>query len=407
VNYKRKISLLITLLVIVVLVTTSGITSVLGSDSGVPSSSDDSQNKTALLFNAEVHAKHFGITVEEALHQFELIETIRPIKDQIESKNLGNYAGMWIVYKPAFKIVAAFTQDAEKTIQPFLTEDIAKTIEVITVKYSMNDLLNTQIQFNDILKSNNLLSDSWVDAMNNRVTVNLAEKDYSNFTDMVKTAKLTVPDNVQVNSVKSLMKLETDMCGGFSLWDPPFINDWTSGFGVKTATGTKGIATCAHAPNQAIYWHIAPYTLTFQAEQNGGSYDVQWHTCPSGLTVTNKVQWTTGGSTLNITGHRNRTSLFLGEAVYKFGIATNYTGGTVSSITGIVSDVPNCNPTFIVVYNEYDYPDMTASGDSGSPWFNVNNAYGIHTAGDAANLYSCFMSVSYLGILGISIMTTP
>lgn len=55
------------------------------------------------------------------------------------------------------------------------------------------------------------------------------------------------------------------------------------------------------------------------------------------------------------------------------------------------------------------YDDLSSGGDSGGPWFHLNNAYGIHVGeptGDPDDAF--YMAVSFISPgLGVTLLTTP
>ena len=60
-------------------------------------------------------------------------------------------------------------------------------------------------------------------------------------------------------------------------WGGEALKTCTSGFGVKSASGTRGISTAGHCSN---YQTDDAATLTFESAHNGEQGDFQWHTGP-------------------------------------------------------------------------------------------------------------------------------
>ena len=177
----------------------------------------------------------------------------------------------------------------------------------------------------------------------------------------------------------------------------------TSGFAVKTSGGTKGITTADHASNSQ--WYLVIFPLPLQQERLETYYDVQWHTTPL-LTVKNKIRWWRDSTTRNITGTVSRSNQVIGGYVAKYGKTTNYTAGYICSKTISLAYIPNCKPTFIKVDNTAGYDPLCDYGDSGGPWFLVNNAYGMTCAKDYyGDAY--YMAVNYVSGVGVSVMTSP
>ncbi len=76
--------------------------------------------------------------------------------------------------------------------------------------------------------------------------------------------------------------------------------------------------------------YYAGVSLTWQLGINGCSYDCQWRTCP-GLTVKNKIQYWSDGSTFDVNSKKTRSEQHVGDIVSKYGVTTNYTAGQITS----------------------------------------------------------------------------
>jgi hypothetical protein len=212
----------------------------------------------------------------------------------------------------------------------------------------------------------------------------------------VQNGRLRLPNNVNVVAVKALAKPAVDIYGGLAL------STCTSGFACKKSDGTKGITTAAHCDNSQWY---TIFPLSFQQENLGTYYDIQWHTTPL-LTVKNKIRVSSSGTTRDVTGTKSRSEQAIGEWVEKYGKTTGYTAGYIASKTVFLSYIPNCQLTFIRVDNTAGYSPLVSGGDSGGPWFRGNTAYGTTCAyDDTGDGY--YMAIDYVTGIGVTIMTSP
>jgi len=213
---------------------------------------------------------------------------------------------------------------------------------------------------------------------------------------------LVLPWYVDVITVESLGELEAEIYGGLSL------STGTSGFAVKNSSGTKGITSAGHCSNNQSY---NGSSLIFQSENYGTYYDIQWYTPPvfPSFTVTNKIKVSSIGTTNTITATKSRIYQFIGSLVYKYGKSSGFTAGFISSISYLpVGGPPNPQATFIRVNNTAGYSPLSASGDSGCPWFVSNTAWGSHCGspyGDSNDAY--YMAINYVSGIGVSVMTSP
>jgi len=141
----------------------------------------------------------------------------------------------------------------------------------------------------------------------------------------------------------------------------------------------------------------------------GGYYDVGWHTAP-GLTITNQIKTNTAGDLRRITGTKPRATQAIGDFVCKYGVITGYTCGHISSKNVLGNVGFPFYFTFIRVDNTAGYTNLSSGGDSGSPWFLTNTAYGIHhgapQAPDDEN-DAIYMAINYVDGLGVSVVLNP
>lgn len=393
-NLKRKISVLAVLLIIII-ASISGVPVVLGAGPDNSVSSNNQSEEDALLFDASIYAKQNGITVDEAIRRFQLQDYAGVLDAELSSKESNTFAGLWIEHTPKFQIVVQFTRDAAETIKPYLREGIANVIEVRTAKASLIDLQSTQSSVLSALRSSGILADTEIDVQENRIKVYTADR--IRFDNALRDGRLTLPDNVDIITVETLAKPTIDIYGGLSL-----SGGGTSGFAVKTDTGTKGITTAGHASNSEWY---TIFPLPFQQEKVETYYDIQWHTCPL-LTVKNQIRISSNGTTRSITATKSRANQVVGEWVAKYGRTTEYTGGYIGSKTATLSYIPNCQPTFIRVDPTGGYNPLVEEGDSGGPWFFSNTAYGT-TCAKSAGGYGYYMAVDYVSGVGVTVMTAP
>jgi hypothetical protein len=386
-------------IVVLVVVSIFNSTGIFASNSFHAVKPEGIKDNDGLLFDAKMYSQHWGVTVDEAFRRFKLEDAARELESVLWEKEAATFGGLWIQNTPEFKIVTAFTGDAAKTISTYVTPEIADVVEARSVKYSYKELQEIRNQFQSSLKDLGIEFNSATNVMKNNIDIDIVAKDKSRLDGAITGNKIMMSSQIIINEVNELSRPELDIYGGRSLVG---LYNCTSGFAVKDNTGCKGITTAGHADDFLLFYI---FSLPWQNELRGGSYDVEWHTCPL-LTVVNKFQNWEDGSTLDVTATQTRSFQLIGETVSKYGDTTHYTAGTIYAKDAYVS-VPNCLPTWIKVYNAFGYADLSAGGDSGGPWFRGNTAYGIHQGGDDLNNYAYYMAVNYITGLGVSVMTSP
>ena len=76
-----------------------------------------------LLMDAGIYAKQEGVSLEEAVKRFKLMDLAGPLGAALEQNESATLVGYWMEHKPEFKLVAVFTRDGEQTIRKYVNED--------------------------------------------------------------------------------------------------------------------------------------------------------------------------------------------------------------------------------------------------------------------------------------------
>jgi hypothetical protein len=175
----------------------------------------------------------------------------------------------------------------------------------------------------------------------------------------------------------------------------------TSGFGVvNNGTVDRGVTTAGHCANDLQY---AGTPLTFQSENNGFNQDAQWHTGWQ-FTITNLItDPSQPGGTRDITSRTFWGSQVVGGLACKYGRATGYGCGFISS-----KDSAGCNTgggvAFIIVQSQG--ADLAEPGDSGGPTFVDHSAYGQMTCKQGLNFH--YVATDFIeNGLRVTVLTAP
>jgi hypothetical protein len=147
----------------------------------------------------------------------------------------------------------------------------------------------------------------------------------------------------------------------------------TTGFAVwSLATGTTGVLTAGHCGNDR--WYVEPvggstFDMDWQATERGTWGDFQWHTTDA----PDRAQFYIGTtSTRDVLGYVG--VIAPGDFVCKYGRFSGFDCSVVRSTGVSVNDGAGFTPQRLVSTEDY----ITASGDSGGPWFWGNDAEGVH-----------------------------
>ena len=105
------------------------------------------------------------------------------------------FAGLWIENEPEFKVIVLFTQDGEKTLQPFIAGTLLDgRVEVRQAKVTLAELTSTGDDLNKMMRDLALPFTSAVDVKGNHVTVYITDRVL--WDDALKQKGLTLPEYV-------------------------------------------------------------------------------------------------------------------------------------------------------------------------------------------------------------------
>jgi hypothetical protein len=158
-----------------------------------------------MSIQASNYAEHYGITENEAMQRFRIIETIPgKLQQELESQESDTFGGLWIQHTPDFKIIVAFTEDGEETIKKYLSDDIMQYVETTQVKTTLLELKNALYEAMAAFKNSGIPIDSGISQMNNIVEVSVSKKYWNKYQEAITSGKILLPDCVKVTQVDSL-----------------------------------------------------------------------------------------------------------------------------------------------------------------------------------------------------------
>ncbi|OGN87235.1 MAG: hypothetical protein A2158_02570 [Chloroflexi bacterium RBG_13_46_14] len=145
-----------------------------------------------------MYAKKQGIDMDEAEYRFEIQEKASPFGAELESAGMDNFAGFWIQHEPDFCLVAAFTENGEESISPYLQKypDLADIVEVRQVKCSLDELISIQGEVSVAMRALGVFAGSATLVVQNRVEVIVT--DISVVKEAIDDGSLVVPDCVEI-----------------------------------------------------------------------------------------------------------------------------------------------------------------------------------------------------------------
>ncbi len=359
----------------------------------------DGSDENTLHTDAAMYAADWGTSEEEAVRRLSLQDEIGKLNATLAEEEHDTFAGLWIDNtSEKYRVVVQMTTPSaeEQILDRVRGTELEDLVEVSSAQFSLENLEAKQDETHRLAHDLNMDMESEINVQANKVQMYLPKKNRHNFRGLRVMSALNLPEGVVVSSVDGLSTPETNIYGGV------FLATCTSGFAVRNLSGTRGITTAAHCPNNQSY---KGKSLTFQAEDQQGYQDVQWHTAP-GFTVTNEFLVET--SIRKVTATKSYSNQTVGNYVCKNGGITGYTCGNIKSTTyRPTSTVTNPAGAFIRVHNNNN-EDLSQPGDSGGPWFYQSTAYGTHVGAPADNGNDAiYMPINYISSLGITVLTSP
>lgn len=337
------------------------------------------------------YARSEGVSLQEAERRLALQDDAGRLQERLRAVRPGTFAGLWIQHRPEFRIVAAFTQDASSlVVQSTRGTPLERLVDHRIVRHSLQEL-RAELSSLEWL-STQRVADLLVDVKRNAVEVRTVSA--RELYDAVAARGQALSEATVIVEVPALNRPAADIYGGLDI-------SCTTGFGVlNNGTADRGITTAGHCDNSLSYNGT---NMTFQLESMGSNHDEQWHTI-TGYTVRNWVRDYSG--TRSVTSRTARSSQVVGEQVCKFGRVTGWGCGNITSV-----DSTGCQNggTQHIYLQAQQFVDLVDSGDSGSPTFRSNSAYGlISCMAGTGYVDGIYIAVDYVESgLGVTVLTSP
>ena len=347
----------------------------------------------ALLEDAASYAAQNKVSLDEAVRRLSLQDEIGRLEETL-SKQEPSFAGLWIEHGPQYKIVVRFQDPAAEgrlraRLQGTALEKVAR--ETRPAAASLAQLEKRRDAAKQRAKHLRFDVDTDINVHENRVEV------YSNRAQGLRAAianeKASLPERVEVIAVPELARPDV-LRGGEG--DPGYC---TGGFTVRNADGSVlGITTAGHCGDVQLFQGMAlPYVAGYFYD----AADVQWHSACGYTDVSN--EFNSGLGYRACVGQRLRSQQAIGTYVCKNGNATGRTCGYIQSKSYNPSYIPGNGEDSYIRVNGYG-ASLSAPGDSGSPWFVDNLAYGSHS-GSISDGDAIYMAFDYLTWVGAYVLT--
>lgn len=373
----------------------------------------------------------YGISAEEAQLRLDLQEQVIALSEKLNAENDPNYADMYIQHTPVYKIVILFSNNKNRhQFLKSLDPKLQRYVQLKNVKKSRSQYEQELGELGKLIQTLSIPYTAKFDLEKQRYEVVVENKDNLN---IIKQATKKLPFKNDIHLETGLLPKKQSAPTGVQKGDKFFganplsvpnsshAHDCTIGFAVnyKIGSATKqGLLTAGHC-GKTLYYKIGNRTITFSnpivwysgeigpnADGIADKYDYAIFDA-TGLTLNNEIKYkNTNGipefakptGTFKVTKKLGFMNQKKGMVVCKSGESTGITCGEIVNGNYIEDSAKG----WIQVSNSKQ-PNISAGGDSGSPWFlypgkstNIT-AVGVHSSGNDNPDYAVYMPIDYIG----------
>ncbi len=360
----------------------------------------------AIVQDAAAVAERLGVTPDEAVRQLRLQELSVAATDAIADRYAARLAGITVRHRPAFAITVLLTGDRPEPDQTLvLAAEPVQVTFVTGAQATHTELVQAITAYQSAIRASLIGPPGMgIDPATGELVVVVSGKDVAREGSIALRDRLAalagVPLRLRVVDLPT-----TDMGGivGGARVVGQVPGDsrrylCTSGF-VITAGLRYGLATAAHCPDALSIKDSEGRVvdLPFVGQWGWGHQDVQVNASPEPLAPVffSDTDKTTGRV---VRGARGRSGMRAGDVVCHRGERTGYSCSEVE-LTDFAPAGDLCGGACLPAWTTVAGPTCK-SGDSGSPVFLGNTAYGILKGGSYRSDGSCafyfYMSTDYL-----------
>lgn len=272
----------------------------------------------------------------------------------LEAKFPATFAGVWIDSLPTVSIQVRVMPADVEAVRLLSGANAGTSRDVLRVDVaprSLRDLESAQEQARSEVRAAGIVAASDIDIRTGRVLI-LAR---TGADAAIARRSLSDPD-VVVNVAP-----DSPTVGGGA-----GATTCTIGF-AAVRNSVYGFTTAGHCSNSQTYFGTS---IPYVSDTVSVSYDMQFHSQGSlgvfhSLELDGRLIWSTTG----------RDSQVVGQSVCKYGSATGYNCGSITSRSYAPSWIPAASATFITAHNASNV-DLSNPGDSGGPVFWNSSAFG-------------------------------
>ncbi len=147
----------------------------------------------------ELGADHLKAALVDGLRHPELEAPVEELRAELAAKEADTFAGLWIEWKPKFRVVAQFTRDGDETIRPYIENTpFVDAVEVRILRRTLVDLDDAHDAAKRAVSGLGFLFNSGPNVKENRVDVLLFSADPGEVERALVEANIKLADFVKM-----------------------------------------------------------------------------------------------------------------------------------------------------------------------------------------------------------------
>ena len=348
---------------------------------------------------AKVIAEALKIPVGQALKQMRLQERAMELQEELIASEADTFAGIVINDGPT----PTLTIKGKGQARGFLKRkakfaDLESSSSEVSARNSIKDLLALQQKVGAALVAKSIPTLTAINQQKNAIEIITLRDEEARAA--LAAAGLQAVDFFITHGNPEI-QLDASIKGG-QVATGPTANCQT-GFSVKAGT-KRGVVTAGHCDDNLSVLlgtsNIGLLQQEYRVDTEGA--DLQWHSDPANLYPNEIVA---AATTVKITSGATIGTMVPG--VTQVCVVRKSGGTTCGKIhsTNYIAPITNTGP-WVGATDSTTIAAMTASGDSGGPWYFGNKAFGIHRG--SAGVVSFFTPIERLSkLVGVTLATTP
>lgn len=131
----------------------------------------------ARLADAQIYAKHMGVSVDEAARRFDLQDAAGNLDAELSRKESATFAGLWVQHTPDFRVVVRVTHNGADVLAPYVQRaGLVGWVDVRPADATLVALQKAQSEAMEAVRRAGLEVESEINVYENRVQLYVIDR---------------------------------------------------------------------------------------------------------------------------------------------------------------------------------------------------------------------------------------